>query len=376
NLYIADQTNHRIRKVTLSTTSVPDANFKANNKIVCAGSTVTFLDSTTNALVTSYQWSFPGGNLVSGYTLTDASPKVIYNTPGMYAVTYTASNSSGQASITKTAYINVQIAAATYNTAISEGFETTTVPGTDWSVSNSATSNWMLTSAAAATGLKSLMINNLTNSTNNVSTIVGPTFNLSAINSPVLSFDMSYKQITTTNTDKLQVLVSTDCGGNWLPKWTRSGTALQPASVIGQSASPFTPSAAEFTTYTVNISSAALSTNAMFKWVFTAGASSVGNNIYLDNINIYDATSLGIKNINEDKTFSIYPNPTNASFTIETNTSVKQTLQIVDVNGRIVLTQTINGTSTINTGNLAEGVYNASLMGDEGIINKKLVIVR
>ncbi|MEO8761385.1 MAG: T9SS type A sorting domain-containing protein, partial [Bacteroidia bacterium] len=282
----------------------------------------------------------------------------------------------GQTSITKTAYINVQIAAANYNTAMSEGFETISVPSTDWSVSNLASSNWMLTSTAAATGLKSVMINNLTNTTNNASNLMGPTFNLSAINSPVLSFDMAYKQTATTNTDKLQVLVSTDCGGSWQPKWNRSGTALQPASVSGQSASSFTPSASEFTTYTVNINSVAANSNAMFKWVFTAGASSVGNNIYLDNINIYDATSLGIKNINEDKTFSIYPNPTNGIFVLETNTSAKQTLQIVDVNGRIVLTQTINGTSTINTGNLAEGVYNASLMGNEGIINKKLIIVK
>ncbi|MEO8762339.1 MAG: PKD domain-containing protein, partial [Bacteroidia bacterium] len=135
NLYTADQYNHRIRKIGLSTTSLPDANFRASSNIVCAGSTITFSDSTTNAVVTSYQWSFPGGNLVSGYTLTDASPKVIYNTPGMYAVTYTASNSAGQTSITKTAYINVQIAAANYNTAMSEGFETISVPSTDWSVS-------------------------------------------------------------------------------------------------------------------------------------------------------------------------------------------------------------------------------------------------
>ncbi|MEO8762104.1 MAG: hypothetical protein ABI388_11395, partial [Bacteroidia bacterium] len=46
NLYIADQVNKRIRKVGFSTTSVPNVNFKANNKIVCAGATVTFSDST------------------------------------------------------------------------------------------------------------------------------------------------------------------------------------------------------------------------------------------------------------------------------------------------------------------------------------------
>jgi hypothetical protein len=55
--------------------------------------------------------------------------------------------------------------------------------------------------------------------------------------------------------------------------------------------------------------------------------------------------------------YSIYPNPTQQQFTV-TTTQPNQTLQIFDIEGRIVFTQNINGTATtINISNMASGVY-------------------
>jgi hypothetical protein len=73
---------------------------------------------------------------------------------------------------------------------------------------------------------------------------------------------------------------------------------------------------------------------------------------------------------------NIYPNPNNGSFVIEPNSNVKQTLQVYDVNGKLVLSQTINGKTTIDASTLNEGVYNISLQSNEGVANKRLVIVR
>ena len=72
----------------------------------------------------------------------------------------------------------------------------------------------------------------------------------------------------------------------------------------------------------------------------------------------------------------IYPNPTQTNFTIETTSTDKQTLQIFDVNGKLVLLQTINGKANIDASNLAEGVYNLSLINPSSVVNKRLVIVR
>ena len=73
---------------------------------------------------------------------------------------------------------------------------------------------------------------------------------------------------------------------------------------------------------------------------------------------------------------SIYPNPSNGSFTIETNSTTNQTMQLYDVNGKMVLNQNINGkaTTTIDATNLNEGVYNISIISNEGVINKRVVI--
>ncbi|HXD92711.1 MAG TPA: T9SS type A sorting domain-containing protein [Bacteroidia bacterium] len=73
---------------------------------------------------------------------------------------------------------------------------------------------------------------------------------------------------------------------------------------------------------------------------------------------------------------SLYPNPNNGSFVVETAETEKQTLQLFDVNGKLVLTQAINSKTNIDATNLADGVYNLSLINANGVINKRLVIVR
>ncbi|MFI5141369.1 MAG: T9SS type A sorting domain-containing protein, partial [Bacteroidia bacterium] len=84
----------------------------------------------------------------------------------------------------------------------------------------------------------------------------------------------------------------------------------------------------------------------------------------------------GIEQIGfKDATVSVYPNPTNGQFTIETNTIDKQTIQIVDLNGRLVFNEAITGTTTVDATNLNEGVYTLTLKTVDRIMNKKLVIV-
>jgi hypothetical protein len=73
---------------------------------------------------------------------------------------------------------------------------------------------------------------------------------------------------------------------------------------------------------------------------------------------------------------TVYPNPSNGSFVIEPSSTTKQTMQVYDVNGKLVLSQTINGKTSIDANSLNEGVYNISLQSNEGVVNKRLVIVR
>ena len=361
---------------------VPTPYFHPSTRIACAGTPITFSDSSFNAKVTSYNWDFPGGTLVSGYTLTDSMPKVTYAAPGTYAVSYTASTTAGGASVTNSSCITIYSSVAAFNSNFTEGFEAgTTVPGPNWSTSNTAGVDWAITSSAAATGANSLMIANLSNVPGDTTTLISPTFNLAAIGSPALTFKMAYQQTSTSNTDRMNVYSSTDCGATWQSRWARSGTSLQPTTVTGTSSTSFVPTSGQFATNTVAISAVASSTNVMFKWVFVAGTATTGNNMYIDDINVINSTT-GIQTIEEQVGLTVYPNPSAGVVNLAFNLTEKQNVavNVVDMLGRTVETipaqQYASGETVLTIGNKTyqAGVYfiNININGQQ--ISKKIII--
>ena len=77
------------------------------------------------------------------------------------------------------------------------------------------------------------------------------------------------------------------------------------------------------------------------------------------------------------QTATLYPNPNNGSFTLELNNKEKVSIQLIDITGNIVLSQTIeNGKGAIDASNLAAGVYTINIKGNTTVTNKKVVIVK
>lgn len=85
---------------------------------------------------------------------------------------------------------------------------------------------------------------------------------------------------------------------------------------------------------------------------------------------------LGIQQRVVSNQVKIYPTPAKNNFTIETTSTEKQMLFVFDVNGKLVLNQFINGTTTIDASNLNAGVYSVNLTSSTGTVTKKLVIVK
>ena len=103
----------------------------------------------------------------------------------------------------------------------------------------------------------------------------------------------------------------------------------------------------------------------------------MGSTVFAVQLNVVCYTASGIEQITSNKEqVNIYPNPNNGSFVIEPSNSTKQIIQLYDVNGKLVLSQTINGKTTIDASSLNEGVYNISIISNDGVVNKRLVIVR
>jgi PKD repeat protein len=83
----------------------PVAQFSASPTTVCVGGTVNFTDLSTNS-PTTWLWTFPHGTPNSSGS---KNPSIVYNSACQDTVTLTATNSHGVNTVTKLAYITVNI---------------------------------------------------------------------------------------------------------------------------------------------------------------------------------------------------------------------------------------------------------------------------
>ena len=104
----------------------------------------------------------------------------------------------------------------------------------------------------------------------------------------------------------------------------------------------------------------------------------ITKNNCVDTSKCYNVNYEGIAAFTNNTQITVYPNPNNGVFTVETNVYNRNVLcTLYDVNGKQVFSKTIlNGKTDIDVTNLADGVYNISLLTPTGILNKRLVIVR
>ncbi len=95
-------------------------------------------------------------------------------------------------------------------------------------------------------------------------------------------------------------------------------------------------------------------------------------------VHVVDSIINSIHHIYTKDEIKIFPNPTNGQFTIEVNSfrNTNTSLNIFDLNGRLLVSDIINKKSTIDVSDLANGVYMLSIEDNVGITVKKLVVVR
>jgi len=80
------------------------ANFTADNMNICQNQSVQFTDASTGTGITSWAWTFEGGNPP---TSAEQNPDVTYEIAGTFDVTLTVTGSAGSSTLTKTNYIQV-----------------------------------------------------------------------------------------------------------------------------------------------------------------------------------------------------------------------------------------------------------------------------
>lgn len=260
-----------------------------------------------------------------------------------------------------------------------EGFEDPALTGSQWVMVPSGGSDWMVTGQAFSGGEKSVMINNLTNTPGNTSIYTGlKNYDLFSALDPFITFKVAYQQKSANNNDKLSLEMSNDCGQTWWTRWTKQGSALATTTVLSNT--PFVPSANDFVEYNIT---APISSNAIFRWVFKADATNPGNNVYLDDINLLDAT-VGLKKINGTASgIELFPNPsngeTNLRFQLAGPTHIA--VNVFDISGRKLISledrEYAAGEQTIRfnqNSELSKGIYLVNIRANGTATSYKLVM--
>lgn len=270
------------------------------------------------------------------------------------------SGASGQMGLaTKT--FNVFSGAGTA-TPLTQNFASSSFPYVGWAYDNP---NPSISWARVTTNTGSMKFDNYTYANGSISNFIVEPVDMTGLTNATLSFDVAYCQYTTEN-DRLEVFVSTDCGSNWTSVYNKAGSTL--ATKAAQT-SAFTPTAAQWRSESVDLSSYASATQLFIRYKAT---SAYGNNLYVDNINIASSTS----SINENEAFgfNVYPNPTSDVINVSFDNAENVTFTLINAMGQTVkIFNNVNTNAVLSLEGLANGVYilNADINGNR--ITKQII---
>ena len=301
----------------------------------------------------------------------------VTSVPGSHVITIYTSNPNGGADqytfndTARKAFIISQIVSA----PVVEGFESTIFPPNGWSVSNpDGLLTWERTTAAAKTGVASMVIRNFNYPVaNTVDKFFSPVItNQASIDSFFVSFDYAYAAgaqypgATVFPLDTLEVQASTDCGRTFTTLWKKWGEDLQ---TIGSPTGPNSPNTTAYApqqpTEWKNIRLYLTPTvGAQNFQIYFVAKSNKQNNLYIDNINIQGRTlPARLKN----QGYLIYPSPFASSFLIHHYIQPVdlQSVGVYNSVGQLVWRKDLNGQAntetTVDLKNLAAGIYEVKL---------------
>jgi PKD repeat protein/photosystem II stability/assembly factor-like uncharacterized protein len=367
--------------ITVDDTILPLVDFKADQVSICAGGIVHFTDLTQYCPGT-WLWSFspPSVYFREGTVETSQNPAVEFRASELYTVTLTVLNNNGEATLTRTDYIQ----AGGYTLPFEEDFETGSLEDRNWTVQNPDLNYTWTDYVIEKTGnhvakMKCYAYFNM----GARDQLISPYLNFSELSNVYLTFDHAYAQ-RAYQKDSLVIYISSGCEDNWMRIWASGpdGNGIFETSLpdpyefiplvnddwcgLGWGADCFTLDLSQW--------AGELNVRIMFE-----SFNDLGNNIYLDNITVSNTTG-NVNFIPANGTFSIYPNPGTGYFTLLSSGITGQLdLEVFNARGQAVMTYgVINAGNTyqqtINLSGFPKGIYMVRLTSGDKVFIRKLIL--
>jgi len=356
---------------------LPEPNFIASDSVICTTQSVTFEDQ-TKYCASDWLWSFSPNTVdfVNGTGAASMNPEVEFLESGVYTVMLTVNNPAGNNSFTKENYIH----AGGFATPFIEDFESGVIASNSWKVINEDDDKtWEITEPNyTASGQYAAMMNFYNYySMNARDQLVSPPVNLSELTEPELNFMYAYAQ-RFSQTDSLIVYASADCGENWQRIYANGPDGTGVFATSPGIVSFFNPASLEdwcgqgygAECVSIDLTAFALQPDVMFMF---EGVNRFGNNLYIDDIEVPIPVGIG-DILADDDQLSIYPNPAKTNVSIQLNTDKLATVEIVNIDGKTVLTQNLPGFGNIDLNRLSQGVYFVKVKTDTDVFIKKLIL--
>jgi hypothetical protein len=271
------------------------------------------------------------------------------------------------------------LANQTFQIPVYSGFQPAAFPPTDWFINNIGNNDktWVRAAVGAfgASNASAKIPFYDMGSLGEQDEIFLPPMNMTNATAAQLTFIIAHARYSAQYTDRMKVMVSTDCGATWTTPWDKSDPNLATTTTLVTAA--FTPSASQWRNESIDMAAYCGQSAVMVKFVSVNG---YGNNLYLDDVNL--TTAVGLPETIKENAIDVYPNPFSgvANMNINLVKAANVSFEVVNMLGQVVYTrdmgQMANGafTTTLNSSNFESGVYFVRFNIDNSTLVKKITI--
>lgn len=277
--------------------------------------------------------------------------------------------------------VSIQITGS--NTYV-QGFDAASFPPTGWTRVNPNNNNtWTRVTTASGFGnsTASARMDNYsgTSTAGQIDELLTPSFDFNSGNiNFYLTFSVAYAQYDATSVDSLIIYTTADCEQTWVRQYGKAKASLATNGGAFLTASGFVPTATQWRTETINLSSLVGQTHARIKFQNKSG---YGQLLYIDDVNVtVSPVGLNESVVPETGVF-VYPNPSQGLITVAGNfkPADKWNIKVYDLLGKVVYLENGLSSSTnkfnLDLSNQNKGVYFIELANGSQKYTKRVSIL-